>query len=193
MAVDDSPFWQRKTLAQMTDEEWESLCDGCGRCCLAKLEEEETGRIYFTDVGCRLLDSASCRCRDYSHRTQKVDDCVQLRADNVGEITWLPPTCAYRLVAEGKDLHWWHPLVSGDPSTVHTAGVSVRGRVGASEEDVPDDELENRIVNWPQRLPKRALKGASKGVLSNRILPNRALPKAAQSSKSRRRKLLPQK
>jgi uncharacterized protein len=156
MATDERPFWQRKSLAEMTDGEWESLCDGCGRCCLAKLEEEDTGRIYFTDVGCRLLDSESCRCRDYAHRTQKVDDCVRLRPDNVGTIKWLPPTCAYRLIAEGKDLYWWHPLVSGDPQTVHTAGISVRGRVGASELDVPDEELEERIVNWPVKVPKAA-------------------------------------
>jgi uncharacterized protein len=156
MATDERPFWLRKSLTEMTEGEWESLCDGCGRCCLAKLEEEDTGRIYFTDVGCRLLDSESCHCRDYTHRTQKVDDCVRLRPDNVGKIRWLPPTCAYRLIAEGKDLYWWHPLVSGDAQTVHTAGVSVRGRVGASELDVPDEELEERIVDWPLKVPKAA-------------------------------------
>jgi uncharacterized protein len=156
MVADSRPFWLRKSLAEMTDTEWESLCDGCGRCCLSKLEEEETGRIFFTDVGCRLLDAESCRCCDYQHRTEKVGDCVRLRPDNVGEITWLPPTCAYRLVAEGRDLHWWHPLVSGDPETVHVAGVSVRGRVGASEDDVPDEQLEDHIVNWPLRLPRTA-------------------------------------
>jgi uncharacterized protein len=156
MATDEMPFWQRKSLAEMTEEEWESLCDGCGRCCLNKLEEEDTGRIYFTDVGCRLLDGESCRCRDYTHRTQEVDDCVRLRPDNVAKINWLPPTCAYRLLAEGRDLYWWHPLVSGDPLTVHIAGVSVRGRVGASEIDVPNEELEERIVNWPLQVPKAA-------------------------------------
>jgi uncharacterized cysteine cluster protein YcgN (CxxCxxCC family) len=156
MAANESPFWRHKSLAEMTDGEWESLCDGCGRCCLAKLEDEESGRIYFTDVGCRLLDGASCRCRDYAHRTEQVDDCVRLRPDNVGKITWLPPTCAYRLVAEGRDLYWWHPLVSGDATTVHAAGVSVRGRVGATEDEVPDEELEDRIVNWPLKLPKAA-------------------------------------
>ncbi|MBO0755263.1 MAG: YcgN family cysteine cluster protein [Bradyrhizobiaceae bacterium] len=156
METDEIPFWQRKSLAEMTHMEWESLCDGCGRCCLNKLEEEDTGRIYFTDVGCRLLDGESCRCRNYTHRTQEVDDCVRLRPDNVGKINWLPPTCAYRLLAEGRDLYWWHPLVSGDPMTVHIAGVSVRGRVGASEVDVPDEELEERIVNWPLQVPKAA-------------------------------------
>jgi len=156
MATDDRPFWRRKSLGELSDAEWESLCDGCGRCCLSKLEEEDTGRVYFTDVGCRLLDGESCRCRDYPHRTEKVSDCVRLRADNVHEINWLPPTCAYRLVAEGRELYWWHPLVSGDAETVHTAGVSVRGRVAASEDDVPDEELEDHIVSWPGRAPRRA-------------------------------------
>jgi uncharacterized cysteine cluster protein YcgN (CxxCxxCC family) len=150
------PFWRRKTLAEMTRKEWESLCDGCGRCCLNKLEEEGTGRIYFTDVGCRLLDGETCRCRDYARRTARVPDCVRLTPKNVGRITWLPPTCAYRLVAEGRDLYWWHPLVSGDPESVHVAGVSVRGRVSASEDDMPEDELEDHIVNWPLKMPKRA-------------------------------------
>jgi len=152
----DVPFWRRKSLAEMTPTEWESLCDGCGRCCLNKLEEEDTGRIYFTDVGCRLLDDHTCRCRDYDHRSEKVSDCVRLTAQNVRTLTWLPPTCAYRLVAEGRDLYWWHPLVSKDPDSVHVAGVSVRGRVSASEQDVRDDELEERIVNWPTRVPKAA-------------------------------------
>jgi uncharacterized cysteine cluster protein YcgN (CxxCxxCC family) len=157
--VDEIPFWRAKRLDEMSEAEWESLCDGCGRCCLVKLEEEETAKIYFTDVGCRLLDTATCRCRDYRHRTERVDDCVRLTPKTIGEIGWLPPTCAYRLVAEGKDLYWWHPLVSGDPQTVHQAGVSVRGRVEDLEDDVPADALERRIADWPLRLPKRARKG----------------------------------
>ena len=150
------PFWKTKTLAQMTHAEWESLCDGCGRCCLNKLEDEETGKYYYTDVGCRLLDGATCRCRDYPNRLEKVDDCEQLTPENVAQLGWLPPSCAYRLIEEGKDLYWWHPLVSGDPETVHSAGVSVRGRVQGSETDVPDDQLENHVVRWPIRLPKGA-------------------------------------
>jgi hypothetical protein len=150
------PFWRRKGLAEMTAAEWESLCDGCGRCCLSKLEEEDTGRIYFTDVGCRLLDGESCRCRDYANRTAEVDDCVRLTPETVASITWLPPSCAYRLIAEGRDLYWWHPLVSGDPETVHAAGISVRGRVGAYEDRLGDEDLEDRIVDWPLRVPKRA-------------------------------------
>jgi uncharacterized protein len=150
------PFWRTKTLSEMTDAEWESLCDGCGRCCLNKLEDEDTGRIYFTDVGCRLLDGDSCRCRDYPNRSAQVPDCVRLAPDNVADIAWLPPSCAYRLVGEGRDLYWWHPLVSGDPDTVHVAGVSVRGRVSASEADVPEDQFEDHLVNWPMKLPRGA-------------------------------------
>jgi uncharacterized cysteine cluster protein YcgN (CxxCxxCC family) len=156
MPADDTPFWRRKSLADMTDSEWESLCDGCGRCCLNKLEDEDTGRIYFTDVACRLFDEAACRCRDYANRAKKVPDCVRLTPDNVEGIAWLPPTCAYRLVAQGRDLYWWHPLLSGDPETVHAAGVSVRGRVSANEIDVPDEKLEDYLVSWPGKVPKAA-------------------------------------
>jgi uncharacterized cysteine cluster protein YcgN (CxxCxxCC family) len=153
---EDIPFWQAKRLADMTDTEWESLCDGCGRCCLVKLEEDETEHIYYTDVGCRLLDTDTCRCRDYPHRSEQVEDCLRLTPTVVDEIGWLPPTCAYRLIAEGKDLYWWHPLLSGDPETVNQAGVSVRGRVKDLEGDVPAEALDDRIVNWPLRWPKRA-------------------------------------
>ena len=160
MVKDEVPFWQRKSLEEMTNSEWESLCDGCGRCCLVKLEDaDDASRTYFTDVGCRLLDGDTCRCQDYPHRTKKVPDCVRLTPRNVRKIVWLPPTCGYRLVAEGKDLYWWHPLVSGDPETVHQAGISVRGRVEDLEDDVPADALERRIVDWPLRIPKRARKG----------------------------------
>lgn len=174
--ADESPFWMRKTLAEMNDCEWESLCDGCGRCCLVKLEEDledaigakddgeeasggngaENPSIWYTDVGCRLLDGNTCRCRDYGNRTKQVPDCVRLDPQTVEEIGWLPPSCAYRLIAEGRDLYWWHPLVSGDANTVHLAGVSVRGRVSANEDDVPFTEIEERIVSWPLSLPKRA-------------------------------------
>jgi len=153
---DEIPFWRRKRLAEMSEAEWESLCDGCGRCCLVKLEEEETENIYFTDVGCRLLDTTSCRCGSYQQRSELVDDCLRLTPEVVDEIGWLPPTCGYRLIAEGKDLYWWHPLVSGDPETVHEAGVSVRGRVKDLEDAVPAEALDDRIVDWPLRWPKRA-------------------------------------
>jgi uncharacterized cysteine cluster protein YcgN (CxxCxxCC family) len=158
------PFWRRKALADMSEAEWESLCDGCGRCCLVKLEEEapegkpprKNPRVYFTDVGCRLFDGEACRCRDYENRDRLVADCVRLTPQVVAEVGWLPPTCAYRLLAEGRELYWWHPLVSGDPETVHAAGISVRGRVRSGEDEVPDSELEDRIVDWPLRIPKRA-------------------------------------
>jgi uncharacterized protein len=156
-ATDERPFWRRKSLSEMTAAEWESLCDGCGRCCLNKVEEEESGRIYYTDVGCTLLDGRTCRCKDYPNRSALVSDCVRLTPDAVAEIRWLPPTCGYRLVAEGRDLHWWHPLVSGDPDTVHTAGVSVRGRVGLTEDELgEDDDYEDHIVSWPLRVPAGA-------------------------------------
>lgn len=150
------PFWRRKTMSEMTRAEWESLCDGCGRCCLIKLIEEDTNDTLFTDLSCKLFDGKTCRCRDYSHRQSRVKDCVKLTPHNVRRLKWLPPTCAYRLVAEGNDLPWWHPLVSGDPDTVHAAGISVRGRVTASEIDVPNKELVDYIVSWPNKWPKGA-------------------------------------
>ena len=157
MSQDETPFWRRKSLGQMSDPEWESLCDGCGRCCLVKLEDaDDPARTYFTDVGCRLLDGQSCRCRDYPNRLELVDDCLKITPQQLTEIDWLPPSCGYRLVAEGKDLYWWHPLVSGDPDTVHVAGVSVRGRLSGTDAEISDEQLEEHIVRWPIRLPKRA-------------------------------------
>ncbi|WP_436639966.1 YcgN family cysteine cluster protein [Microbaculum sp. FT89] len=142
------PFWKTKPLAEMTSAEWESLCDGCARCCLMKLEDEDTGEIWYTNVACALLDSQACRCTDYKNRAALMPDCVSLTPEELDRITWLPPTCAYRLVYEGKDLYWWHPLVSGDPETVHMAGISVRGRT-VREQDVPEADLEDHIVDWP--------------------------------------------
>ena len=141
----DVPFWKRKTLAEMNRDEWESLCDGCGKCCLNKLINDDDD-LFFTDAACRLLDLHTCRCTDYANRLHEVPDCEVLTAENIQSFKWMTSTCAYRLLAEGKDLFDWHPLVSGDPESVHRAGVSVRGRA-VSEEDVLD--LDQRIVDWP--------------------------------------------
>jgi uncharacterized cysteine cluster protein YcgN (CxxCxxCC family) len=138
--MDDAPFWKTKTLEEMSPAEWEQLCDGCGKCCMAKLEDADTGEIYWTSVSCRLFDAGKCRCTDYANRLARVPDCVGLTPENVRTLTWLPATCAYRLLAEGRELYWWHRLVSGSDETVHEAGMSMRGRVSASEEDMPDAE-----------------------------------------------------
>ena len=144
-APDEPRFWRQKTLAQMNREEWESLCDGCARCCLVKLEYDDTGEVDHTEIACRLLDLESCRCSDYAHRQKKVDDCLSLTTEEVGRLKWLPSTCAYRLVDEGRDLYWWHYLVSGDRETVHQAGISVRGRVISEDEAGPPEE---HIIDW---------------------------------------------
>ena len=143
----DAPYWRTKTLEEMTRAEWEALCDGCARCCLIKLQDDDTGEIAYTDIACRLLDIGTCRCTRYRRRLRLVPQCVELTPEEVRKLDWLPSTCAYRLVAEGRDLAWWHPLVSGDPETVHKAGISVRGRV------VPErrgDDPEDRVVTWPE-------------------------------------------
>lgn len=125
-AQDELPFWRRKSLDEMSRTEWESLCDGCGRCCMLKLEDEDTGVVYLTRIACKLLAIGTCRCSDYENRHDKVPDCLRLTPSMVTELGWLPETCGYRRVSEGQDLAWWHPLVSGDPNSVHEAGVSVR-------------------------------------------------------------------
>ena len=138
-AGESPPFWVAKTLEQMTPSEWESLCDGCGQCCLLKVEDEDTGKVFLTELACKLLDLRSCRCRDYAGRRAKVPDCVAFNPDNVRKIAWLPESCAYRRVAQGRGLEWWHPLVSGDPATVHHAGISVRGWVRSEKSVRPGD------------------------------------------------------
>lgn len=150
-------FWE-KPLNELTPTEWESLCDGCGRCCLVKLEDEDTGRVYFTDIACRLLDVESCRCADYARRRRRVRDCLKLTPDLASELGWLPPTCAYRLRAEGKPLAWWHPLISGSPQTVHEAGISVRGRVKLAETDLKIEDYPDHVVSWPGKSPRGAKK-----------------------------------
>jgi hypothetical protein len=163
----EDPFWKKKSLRDMSAAEWESLCDGCGRCCLVKLEDEDTGRIYFTDIACKLFDAGTCRCADYANRRRKVRDCIKLTPDSAESLAWLPPTCAYRLIAEGRGLAWWHPLVSGRPESVHEAGISVQGRVHLSEKEVRLSDYPAHIVSWPGKRPraaKRPLSGADETI-----------------------------
>lgn len=150
------PFWKTKTLSQMTRAEWESLCDGCGRCCLNKLEDEDTGEFLYTRAACKLLDLNTCRCTDYPNRAKRVPDCVTLTARNIPSLGWLPETCAYRLLDEGKPLAWWHPLVSGSEDTVTQAGISVAGEA-YSEEGITVDELIDHLWKLPKarRKPKQ--------------------------------------
>ena len=130
-------FWKEKTLAEMSAEEWESLCDGCALCCMHKVEDEDTGELYYTNLACRLLDMSSCRCIDYSRRVKEVVDCIDLAADKGEAFDWLPASCAYRRLARGQDLPEWHPLITGDSESVHRAGISMRG-VMVSERDTDE-------------------------------------------------------
>ena len=147
MVTEARPFWNTKTLGEMTTEEWESLCDGCGRCCLHKLEDIDTGLYFYTNIACRLLDQETCRCKEYPNRMSLVKDCLVLSPADHEHYNWLPTTCAYRRLANGMDLEWWHPLVSGDPATVHQARISVRNRT-VSENEVGKEQLVDHIVNW---------------------------------------------
>ena len=145
MAAKVEPFWKRKTLAQLDAEEWESLCDGCGLCCLQKLEDEDDGSVYYTRIACKLLDRDSCRCSDYANRRAQVPDCIQLDAAQAEQFKWLPPTCAYRLVAAGSDLPPWHHLVCGDRNAVHEQRISQAGRM-LSENQVAEDDWEDHLI-----------------------------------------------
>ena len=143
----EKPFWQSVKLADMTAAQWEAVCDGCAKCCLVKLQDEDSGEIVFTDIVCNLLDQQTCRCTHYQERTKLVPDCVKLTKDNLDKIDFMPPSCAYRLLHEGKDLPQWHPLVSGSANSVVEAGMSVKGRVIA--EMAFDGDSEDRVVDWP--------------------------------------------
>ena len=145
--MSDVPFWKRKTLEEMNRREWESRCDGCAKCCLVKLEDEDTLAIEYTNVACRLLDCTSCQCSDYKNRKKHVPDCVKLSPKIIEEVIWMPPSCAYRLISEGKDLPDWHPLVSGETESVVEAGMSVRGRV-VSEVEINFDDICDYLVEW---------------------------------------------
>lgn len=146
MADKVRPYWERLSLADMSHNQWEALCDGCGKCCLHKLEDEDSAELLFTTVACTLLDSHSCRCRDYSKRFQRVPDCVDIRQHDLDELRYMPSSCAYRLIHEGKPLAEWHPLVSGVASSVHAAQMSVRDRV-VSEDDIDEDDWDLYIVD----------------------------------------------
>jgi uncharacterized cysteine cluster protein YcgN (CxxCxxCC family) len=147
MVTEARPFWNTKKLEEMTTGEWESLCDGCGRCCLHKLEDIDTGLYFYTNIACRLLDSETCRCKDYPNREELVKDCLVLSPADREHYNWLPTTCAYRRLANGMDLEWWHPLVSGSTDTVHEARISVRSRT-VNENAVRKEQLEDHIISW---------------------------------------------
>jgi uncharacterized cysteine cluster protein YcgN (CxxCxxCC family) len=144
----DTPYWERKTLGEMTQQEWEDLCDGCGRCCLHKLEDEYSGKIFYTSIACRLLKIGACQCRHYQQRQEHVPDCVVLTPDNLEQLSWMPTSCAYRRIADGRGLAEWHPLISGDPNSVHAAGISVRD-LAIPEQDVNEDDAEDYIIQLP--------------------------------------------
>ena len=147
------PFWKTKSLEDMTALEWESLCDGCGRCCLNKIEDADTGEIHWTSVACKLLDLSACRCSDYPNRQKKVPDCIRLDVEAVRTLSWLPETCAYRRVAEKRDIPTWHPLRTGDPDSVHKAGISVRS-FARSERRIKPENLHRYILkDYPK--PKK--------------------------------------
>ena len=146
--ADSRPFWERKTLQQMSSDEWESLCDGCAQCCLVKLEDEDTGERFMTRIACRQLDLGTCRCKDYSQRHATVPDCLALTPENIGDLDWLPETCAYVLIANGQPLAWWHPLVSGSRETVHQAGMSIK-KHAVSERGIKQRDFERYIVSEP--------------------------------------------
>ena len=142
-------FWERKTMTQMSQDEWEALCDGCGKCCLNKLEDEDSGEVVLTNIACRLLDDSTCRCAQYDIRHHFVPECIVLMPSNIPEhLYWMPQTCAYRLVHEGRPLEDWHPLISGRADSVHAAGVSVKDKT-VPEFEIDEDDWEEHIIEEP--------------------------------------------
>lgn len=146
-------WWEEKPLSAMSREEWESLCDHCAKCCLNKLEDEDDGTVYYTDVACDLLNEKSCQCGDYANRETLVPDCLKLTVDNLDQLYWMPPSCSYRLLHEGKPLPEWHHLISGSKQTIHEVGESVVGRFVFSK-DVDENQWEERIVEWPLEMKR---------------------------------------
>ena len=138
-------FWKTKKLTEMTTEEWESLCDNCGKCCLHKLEDEDTGKIVFTNVACKLINLNTCRCTRYNERNRLVAECLDLKKYDFAQYNWLPSTCAYRLLNDGKELPAWHPLLSGNPASVKRAGASISS-YAIKESDAKN--LEDHIIEW---------------------------------------------
>lgn len=141
----DQVFWQTKTLQEMSRREWESLCDGCGKCCLQKLEDEEDESVYYTSVVCQYMTD-DCRCSEYQNRQKLVPNCIWLKPEDVDSFFWLPSTCAYRLIAEGKPLPDWHPLVSGDPQRIHAVNVSVTSLNLVRDNEVTEEEWQNYVI-----------------------------------------------
>ena len=142
-------FWETTHITRMTQDEWEALCDGCGKCCMNKLEDEDTGDVVLTCVACRLFDDTTCRCAQYDIRHQFVPECISLSPGNMDRnLYWMPETCAYKLLWQGKPLFDWHPLISGDAQTVHDAGVSMQNATHP-EFEIPEDEWENHVIEEP--------------------------------------------
>jgi uncharacterized cysteine cluster protein YcgN (CxxCxxCC family) len=142
----DQVFWKRKTLQEMTTSEWESLCDGCGKCCLQKLEDEEDNTVYYTDIVCRYMTD-DCRCSEYKDRHELVPNCIWLKPEDVENFYWLPTTCAYRVLSEGRDLPTWHPLVCGDPSIIHAVNISIQHMDLKADDKVPEDEWQDHVID----------------------------------------------
>lgn len=140
-------FWETKKLHEMTTEEWESLCDNCGKCCLIKLQDEDTDEIHFTNVVCNLSDLETCRCTDYANRCTRVPECVDLKQHDFKEFNWMPSTCAYRLLVDGKPLPDWHPLISGTQESVKNAGIAI-SHFAIKEEDIGDDDITDYVIEW---------------------------------------------
>lgn len=146
------PFWKTTPLHKMDRDQWESLCDGCGKCCLLKLEDEDTGDIAYTRIHCKLFNSDTCQCSDYANRKSIVEDCVKLTPAGLEEINWMPESCAYRRIRDGKNLPDWHHLVCGDRERIHAEGQSIKGRT-VSEETVFDEDQIDWIIDWEGNPP----------------------------------------